>query len=45
MKEVLFISHKYPPIIGGMEKQAYELINYISSEIKTYKIVFDGLIN
>ena len=25
--EVLFISHKYPPSIGGMQKQSYELIN------------------
>ncbi len=24
--EVLFISHKYPPSIGGMQKQSYELI-------------------
>jgi len=23
--EILFISHKYPPTIGGMEKQCYEL--------------------
>jgi len=24
--EILFITHKYPPVIGGMEKQSYELI-------------------
>jgi len=25
--EILFVSHKYPPSTGGMEKQSYELIN------------------
>ena len=24
--EILFVSHKYPPATGGMEKQSYELI-------------------
>jgi glycosyltransferase involved in cell wall biosynthesis len=25
--EILFVTHKYPPSTGGMEKQSYELIN------------------
>lgn len=25
--EILFVSHKYPPATGGMEKQSFELIN------------------
>ncbi|MBK8634405.1 MAG: glycosyltransferase family 4 protein [Saprospiraceae bacterium] len=24
---ILFVSHKYPPAVGGMEKQSFELIN------------------
>lgn len=40
--EILFISHKYPPSIGGMEKQSFELINGISSIAKVHKIVYTG---
>jgi len=25
--EILCITHKHPPSVGGMEKQSYELIN------------------
>ncbi len=28
---VLFITRKYPPMVGGMEKQNYELITNLSS--------------
>ncbi|MFT4535971.1 MAG: glycosyltransferase involved in cell wall biosynthesis [Saprospiraceae bacterium] len=28
--KILFITHKYPPIIGGMEKQSYELITRVA---------------
>lgn len=39
---VLFITHKYPPSTGGMEKQSYELINGCRKHIDVYSIVFDG---
>lgn len=35
---VLFITHKFPPSIGGMQKQSYELINGMSKKCKTYLI-------
>lgn len=37
--EILFISHKYPPTIGGMEKQCFELINHAEKENKVHKLV------
>ncbi|MEM6965518.1 MAG: glycosyltransferase family 4 protein [Bacteroidota bacterium] len=40
--EILFISHKYPPTIGGMEKQCYELIAHAEKENIVHKIVFTG---
>jgi glycosyltransferase involved in cell wall biosynthesis len=40
--EILFISHKYPPSTGGMEKFSYELIKGISSKSQMHKIVFEG---
>lgn len=36
--EVIFISHKYPPSIGGMQKQSYELINGFESYGKAYRL-------
>lgn len=39
--EVLFITHKYPPSIGGMEKQSYQLIKGISKRCKTHTIIYD----
>ena len=38
---VLFISYKYPPTLGGMQKQSYELITGYADYHKTYKLVFD----
>jgi glycosyltransferase involved in cell wall biosynthesis len=38
---VLFISHKYPPSLGGMQKQSYELITGYAHQHKTYKLVYD----
>ena len=38
---VLFISYKYPPSLGGMQKQSYELITGYASHHKTYKLVYD----
>jgi len=39
--EVLFISHKYPPGIGGMQKQSYELINGFVKTHRVHMIVHD----
>ena len=33
---VLFITHKFPPSIGGMQKQSYELVNGVSKNQKVY---------
>ncbi|MGY4386281.1 glycosyltransferase involved in cell wall biosynthesis [Pedobacter sp. UYP24] len=40
--EILFVSHKYPPATGGMEKQSYELINGMSALTKTHHIVYNN---
>jgi phosphatidylinositol alpha-1,6-mannosyltransferase len=40
--EILFITHKYPPSIGGMEKQSYELIYGTSKKYKVHKLVYDN---
>ncbi|GAA4327857.1 glycosyltransferase family 4 protein [Mucilaginibacter gynuensis] len=37
--EVLFVSHKYPPSIGGMEKQSFELIKGMSKYVKVHTII------
>lgn len=36
---VLFITHKFPPSIGGMQKQSYELINGVRQFEKVYTII------
>ncbi len=40
--EILFVSHKYPPSTGGMEKQSFELINGIKNITKAHSIVCEG---
>jgi glycosyltransferase involved in cell wall biosynthesis len=40
--EILFVSHKYPPTIGGMEKQSFELINGVKKYVKVYVIVYEA---
>lgn len=40
--EILFVSHKYPPAIGGMEKHSYELIRGMEKLTAVHKIVYDG---
>lgn len=40
--EILFVSHKYPPAIGGMEKQSYELINGMRKYATVHTIIYDG---
>jgi glycosyltransferase involved in cell wall biosynthesis len=38
--EVLFVSHKYPPATGGMEKQSFELIQGMSQFTKVHRLVY-----
>lgn len=40
--EVLFITHSYPPSIGGMQKQSYELINGASKKTKVHSLIYDN---
>ncbi|WP_104382483.1 glycosyltransferase family 4 protein [Sphingobacterium sp. HMA12] len=40
--EILFVSHKYPPAVGGMEKQSFELINNVALYLKVHTIVYDN---
>jgi glycosyltransferase involved in cell wall biosynthesis len=37
--EVLFVTHKYPPSTGGMEKQSYELIEGMRQHVRVHAIV------
>ena len=41
--EILFISHKYPPTIGGMQKQSFELIRQAKKAHTVYQLVFTGI--
>lgn len=41
--EILFVSHKYPPATGGMEKQSFELINGMQQYLTVHRIVYEGL--
>ncbi len=36
---ILFITHKFPPGIGGMQKQSYELINGARKNTKVHTII------
>lgn len=36
---ILFITHKFPPSIGGMQKQSYELINGMRKRTKVYTLI------
>lgn len=40
--EVLFVSHKFPPSTGGMERQSYDLITGMSHHCKVHQIVYNG---
>lgn len=40
MTEILCITHKYPPMIGGMEQQSFELIKGLSNHYKTHVIAY-----
>ncbi len=43
--EILFVSHKYPPSVGGMEKQSYELINGTALYANVHTLVYTGMEN
>lgn len=40
--EILFVSHKYPPVVGGMEKQSLELITGMDKIAKVHALVYEG---
>lgn len=40
--EILFISHKYPPTIGGMEKHSFELITTARQQHTVHQLVHTG---
>lgn len=40
MNEILCVTHKYPPMIGGMEQQSFELIKGLSNHYKTHVIAY-----
>lgn len=42
MNEILCITHKYPPSVGGMEKQSYELINGLLQYYKIHVIAYQS---
>ena len=42
MTEILCVTHKYPPSIGGMEKQSYELIAGLGKYYKTHVIAYQN---
>ena len=40
--EILFITHKYPPSIGGMEKQSFELTQGMKKHATVHLLCCDG---
>jgi len=40
--EVLFVTYKYPPSIGGMQKQSYELIKGFEEHGSVHKLVYNN---
>ena len=42
MMEILFVTRQYPPFVGGMEKQSYELINGVAKSHKVHRLIYDG---
>lgn len=39
--EILFISHKYPPGVGGMQKQSFELVEGFKKNHKVHLITYN----
>lgn len=42
MTEILCVTHKYPPAIGGMEQQSFELIKGLSNYYTTHVIAYEN---
>ncbi|MDR3142963.1 MAG: glycosyltransferase family 4 protein [Tannerellaceae bacterium] len=40
--EILFVSHKFPPSTGGMEKHCYELLTGMEKRCKTHRLIYDS---
>ena len=40
--EILFVTHKYPPSIGGMEKQSFELTQGMKKHAQVHLLCCDG---
>lgn len=40
--KVLTVTHKYPPSIGGMQKQSFELIKGMSAKTELSTLIFDN---
>ena len=40
MTEILVISHKYPPTIGGMERHCYELVKQLKNHYTVHQIIY-----
>ena len=40
--DILFVTHKYPPSTGGMQKQSYELITNVAKLRAVKRILFKG---
>jgi phosphatidylinositol alpha-1,6-mannosyltransferase len=40
--EILFVSHKFPPSTGGMEKHCYELLTGMEKRCKTHRLIYDN---
>lgn len=42
LMDILFISHKFPPAIGGMEKHAYELVTRLEKHHRVHRLIYDN---
>lgn len=40
--EILFVSHKFPPAVGGMEKQSFELVTGMERYCRVHRLVYEG---
>lgn len=40
MTEILVISHKYPPTVGGMERHCFELVKHLSSHYVVHQVIY-----
>lgn len=45
MNQILCVTHKYPPSVGGMEKQSYELTNGLKKYYNTHIISYHNNCN